>query len=598
MMTDTWIHPSAILLAGAVILPCLPKAWRKVFMVMVPLLAFADVLSMQGHNGVFGVMSFMDTTMIFGRVDALSMVFAYIMSLMCIIGTVYGLHVENPVEQSAAWVYVAGSLGVIFCGDYLTLFLFWELMAFSSVFLVWFRGRKESLATGYRYLLVHTAGGLMLLAGIVLRFKATGGDLSFGPIGVDTPQLYTWLILAGFLLNAAVPPLHAWLPDAYAEATVAGAVFMCAFTTKTAVYALARSFAGMEILVPLGVIMALYGVVYAVLENDARRLLAYHIISQVGYMVAGVGIGTQLAINGACAHAFAHILYKGLLFMGCGAVLQMTGTSKFTELGGLYKKMPKTLLFTLIGGLSISAFPLFSGFVSKAMIVAAGYEVENYWAAFLLTLASAGTFLHTGLKVPYFIWFGKNRCSKKTWQRAQDPPKNMQWAMFIAAALCIFVGCYTPYLYDMLPYPQVAAGYHPYSAYHIAETLQILLFTALGFFILLKKLAPEPTISLDLDWFYRKGGRLFYWFARKPVQTADTAVGEAWDREGIVPLMRTARFWSWFDWHVIDTVVDGTARSVRALGGKMRLLQRGRLQISITYTAVLMALALAFLALT
>ncbi|MGE4310490.1 Na(+)/H(+) antiporter subunit D [Desulfovibrio sp.] len=597
MMIDTWIHPSAILLAGAVILPCLPKAWRKIFLVLVPLLAFADVVSMQGHNGVFGSLRFMDATMIFGRVDALSMVFAYIMSLMCIIGTVYGLHVENPLEQSAAWVYVAGSLGVIFCGDYLTLFLFWEIMAFSSVFLVWFRRRKESLATGYRYLLVHTAGGLMLLAGIVLRYKATGGDMSFGPIGVDSPQLYTWLILAGFLLNAAVPPLHAWLPDAYGEATVAGAVFMCAFTTKTAVYALARGFAGMEILVPLGVIMALYGVVYAVLENDARRLLAYHIISQVGYMVAGVGIGTQLAINGACAHAFAHILYKGLLFMGCGAVLQMTGTSKFTELGGLYKKMPKTFLYTLIGGLSISAFPLFSGFVSKAMIVAAGYEVHNYWAAFLLTLASAGTFLHTGLKVPYFIWFGKNNCSKKTWQRAGDPPKNMQLAMFMAAALCIFVGCYTPYLYDMLPFPQAAAAYHPYTAYHVAETLQILLFTALGFFLLLKKLSPEPTISLDLDWFYRKGGRLFYWLARKPVQTADTAVGEAWNKEGIVPLMRTARFWSWFDWHVIDTVVDGTARGVRALGGKLRLVQRGRLQISITYMAVLMAFALAFLAL-
>ena len=597
MMIDTWIHPSAILLAGAVILPCLPKAWRKIFLVLVPLLAFADVVSMQGHNGVFGSLRFLDATMIFGRVDALSMVFAYIMSLMCIIGTVYGLHVENPLEQSAAWVYVAGSLGVIFCGDYLTLFLFWEIMAFSSVFLVWFRRRKESLATGYRYLLVHTAGGLMLLAGIVLRYKATGGDMSFGPIGVDSPQLYTWLILAGFLLNAAVPPLHAWLPDAYGEATVAGAVFMCAFTTKTAVYALARGFAGMEILVPLGVIMALYGVVYAVLENDARRLLAYHIISQVGYMVAGVGIGTQLAINGACAHAFAHILYKGLLFMGCGAVLQMTGTSKFTELGGLYKKMPKTFLYTLIGGLSISAFPLFSGFVSKAMIVAAGYEVHNYWAAFLLTLASAGTFLHTGLKVPYFIWFGKNNCSKKTWQRAGDPPKNMQLAMFMAAALCIFVGCYTPYLYDMLPFPQAAAAYHPYTAYHVAETLQILLFTALGFFLLLKKLSPEPTISLDLDWFYRKGGRLFYWLARKPVQTADTAVGEAWNKEGIVPLMRTARFWSWFDWHVIDTVVDGTARGVRALGGKLRLVQRGRLQISITYMAVLMAFALAFLAL-
>ena len=199
-----------------------------------------------------------------------------------------------------------------------------------------------------------------------------------------------YLILIGFILNAAVPPFHAWLPDAYGEATFNGSVFMCAFTTKTAVYALCRGFAGMEILVPLGVIMALYGVVYAVLENDCRRLLAYHIISQVGYMVAGVGLGTAMAINGACAHAFAHILYKGLLFMGCGAVLHMTGESKFTELGGLWKKMPWTFVFTLIGGLSISAFPLFSGFVSKSMIVTAGFEEHKYWVGFPTALASAG----------------------------------------------------------------------------------------------------------------------------------------------------------------------------------------------------------------
>ncbi len=372
---------------------------------------------------------------------------------------------------------------------------------------------------------------------------------------------------------------------------------MCAFTTKTAVYVLARSFAGMEVLVPLGVGMALYGVVYAVLENDARRLLAYHIISQVGYMVAAVGIGTPLAINGACAHAFAHILYKGLLFMGCGSVLQMTGVSKFTQLGGLYKKMPRTFVFTLIGGLSISAFPLFSGFVSKAMIVSAGFEAHNYWAGFLLTLASAGTFLHTGLKVPYFIWFGKNNCSEETWKRACDPPKNMQVAMAAAAFLCIFIGCYTPYLYNMLPFPEAAAAYDPYTAAHISETLQILLFTALGFFLLLKKLTPEPTISLDLDWFYRMGGRLFYWFARKPVQSVDTAVGQTWNRQGIVPLMRSARFWSWFDWHGIDTVVDGAARSVRALGGVLRLVQSGRLQTNIVSMVAVMAVVLTLLAL-
>ncbi|MFP5238518.1 MAG: proton-conducting transporter membrane subunit, partial [Acidobacteriota bacterium] len=434
------------------------------------------------------------------------------------------------------------------------------------------------------------------LAGLVLRYQATGGDISFGPIGVGDPQLYTWLIMAGFILNAAVPPLHAWLPDAYGEATVSGAVFMCAFTTKTAVYALARGFAGMEILVPLGVCMALYGVVYAVLENDARRLLAYHIISQVGYMVAGVGLGSQMAINGACAHAFAHILYKGLLFMGCGSVLQMTGKSKFTELGGLYKKMPRAFIFTLIGGLSISAFPLFSGFVSKSMIVAAGFEQHNLWAAFLLMLASAGTFLHTGLKVPYYIWFGKNNCSKETWEKAKDPPLNMQAAMLIASFLCIFIGCYTPYLYEMLPYPDVAAQYHPYDTYHLSETLQILLFTALGFFLLLKKLTPEAVISLDMDWFYRMGGRAFFWLARKPIQSADDTVSEAYNTIGLIPLMKTSRFWSWFDWNILDGVIDGTARGVRETGGVLRGAQAGRLQYNIILMLAVVAVVLVVLA--
>ena len=397
-MNDLWLHPALILIAGAVLVPFIKGRARTVLLVLVPALAFGRVLSLE--PGTHGVVRFLDWNLTFGRVDRLSQVFGYIMTLMCILGTFYALHVKEAANHVAAWFYVAGSLGAIYAGDYLTLFLFWELMAFSSVFLIWLRGRRQSVGVGFRYLLVHTVGGLILLCGIMLRYQATGGDLSFNLLDVAHPDLSTWLIMIGFILNAAVPPLHAWLPDAYGEATVTGSVFLCAFTTKTAVYALCRGCAGMDILVPLGVIMAIYGVVYAVLENDARKLLAYHIISQVGYMVAGVGLGTQMAINGACAHAFAHILYKGLLFMGTGSVLYMTGKSKFTELGGLYKKMPWAFVFTLVGGLSISAFPLFSGFVSKSMIVAAGFSEHRNTAAFCLMLASAGTFLHTGLKVP------------------------------------------------------------------------------------------------------------------------------------------------------------------------------------------------------
>jgi multicomponent Na+:H+ antiporter subunit D len=578
----SFIHPSLILLVGAVLLPLIPERIRKGWLLLFPLLAFASVLSMTGRSGEYLHVGFAKWTLIFGRVDALSQVFGYIMGLMCIIGTLYGLHVKRAVEHTAAWIYVAGSFGAIYAGDLITLFLFWELMAIASTFLIWFRGREESLGAGYRYLLVHMTGGVALLAGIMLQYKASGSfAFSAEALHAQSPTLATYLIMAGFILNAAVPPLHAWLPDAYGEATFNGSVFMCAFTTKTAVYALLRGLPGMEILVPLGVIMALYGVVYAVLENDSRRLLAYHIISQVGYMVAGAGLANlstefgRLAFNGACAHAFAHILYKGLLFMGCGTVLHMTGQSKFTELGGLYKKMPWTFLFTLIGGLSISAFPLFSGFVSKSMIVQAGFDSTKLWVGFLLMLASAGTFLHTGLKVPYFIWFGKNNCKPETWERAKDPNWNMTAAMALTAFLCIFIGSYTPYLYKMLPFP---VHYNPYTAFHVSETMQVLCFTALGFFVFLKVLTPEAKISLDMDWFYRKGGGLFLWFARKPVQMTDAVVGDVYKFVGLEGIKGTARGVGEFDNAVVDGAVDGFAGFFRRFGSFLRGAQRGSMQ--------------------
>ncbi len=590
-MSNFWLHPALVLLLGSLLLPLVPARLTKAYLLLVPMGAFLRAFAMQ--HGTFGEVRFLDWVLVFGRVDGLSSVFGYIMSLMCILGTLYGLHVKDKREHIASWIYAGGALGAIYAGDLLTLFLFWELMALSSVFLIWLRRGPAALESGYRYLLVHIAGGAALLAGIVLHATSPGGSLAFVEFNVDHPTLAGYLILSGFLLNAAVPPLHAWLPDAYGEATFNGSVFLCAFTTKTAVYALCRGFPGMGILVPLGVIMALYGVVYAVLENDCRRLLAYHIISQVGYMVAGVGLGTHMAINGACAHAFAHILYKGLLFMGCGAVLHMTGRSKFTELGGLYQKMPWTFAFTLVGGLSISAFPLFSGFVSKSMIVQAGFEQHLLWAGFLLNLASVGTFLHTGLKVPYFIWFGKNRCEPSTWNRAAEPPWNMMVAMTVASVLCIFIGCYTPFLYNMLPYP---VDYHPYTSYHVSETLQLLLFTAIGFFLLIKKLAPEKTISLDLDWFYRKGGRAFFWLARKPIQFVDTCVGNAYRTGGLIPLMKSARLAAKFDQGVIDGVVDGLAHTVNGVGRRLRLVQRGQVQQSLALAfAVVILLILAFL---
>ncbi len=364
---------------------------------------------------------------------------------------------------------------------------------------------------------------------------------------------------------------------------------MCAITTKTAVYTLARGFAGFDILVLLGVIMALYGVIYAVMENDIRKLLAWSIVSQVGYMIAAVGIGTELAINGASAHAVAHILYKSLLFMGTGSVLYMTGKSKFTELGGLYKKMPATMFLTIIGCLSISAAPLFAAFVSKPMIISAAFESHLNWAAWLLMFGATGTFMYNGLKLPYFLFFGKNNCSEETWEKAADPTWNMQMAMTAGAILCIVVGSVPALLYSLLPYP---VSYHPYNGYHIAETFQILGFAALAFFLLKKFLVPEDKICLDMDWFYRRGGVLFLWIAKNPIQWFDTAWGEAYRVVGMGPLMTISKFWSWFDWHAIDGVVDGIARCVRAIGGRVRTLQSGQIQFTIYFTATFAAVVL------
>mgnify|MGYP001366548671 CR=1 FL=1 len=600
-MNNLWIHPSLILICGAILLPLIPKALKKAFLLFVPLAAFAVVLSMLGQpDALHGQIDFLRWTLTFGRVDKLSLVFAVIMSGMACIGTLYGLHVEEDAQHSASWVYVSGSLGAIFAGDLLVLFLFWEVMAFSSVFLVWFRRTPESTRAGFRYLLVHVAGGLSLLAGIILWLAQPGTTIAFDSfVKLDAAYgLPGMLILIGIIVNAAVPPFHAWLPDAYPNGTFNGSVFLSAFTTKTAVYALCRGYAGMELLIWLGVIMSLYGVVYAIIENDMRRLFAYHIISQVGYMVAGAGIGTALAINGACAHAFAHILYKGLLFMGAGSVLYMTGETRMSQLGGLYKKMPWTFLLTLIGGLSISAFPLFSGFVSKSMITAAGFQNPHlYWAAFLLMLASIGTFYCNGLKVPYFVWFGKDKCSDKVRESAGDPPWNMLAAMGIAAFLCIFLGIAYGPLYRLLPFADVAAAYHPYNAAHIFESLQILLFTACAFFLMVRthKIEPHAGINVDNDILYRRGGQAIQWLASKPIQAIDTAVGECYRVLGLIPLMWTTKVVDVFDRFGIDGVVDGLAERVRAAGQRLRSAQSGAVQANLAISFAVAAIVIAAL---
>jgi len=491
------LPPFVLFFMGALVLPFLPRRIRG-WVFLVPPLAVLWLLSGL-ESGTSASVSFLLWELQPLRVDRLSLLFGWVFAMAAFVGGVYALHLKDTGQQVAALLYAGSALGAVFAGDLLTLFVFWEVMALTSAYLVLARRTQVSRASGMRYLYVHLGGGVILLAGIVLHWVESG-SLAFELFEPRTTA--AWLILVGFALNAAVPPLHAWLADAYPEATVTGAVFMSAFTTKTAVYALARGFWGWEILVPAGVIMALYGVVYAVLSDDIRRLLAYHIVSQVGYMVAGVGLGTEMGLNGATAHAFTHILYKGLLFMGAGVVLYSTGRSKLSELGGLARYMPWTVALYMIGAFSISGFPLWSGFVSKSITVEAAELLSRENVVLLLHLASIGTFLHTGLKLPYFTWWGPRRTYEP-----KPIPWNMVAAMAIAALLNTWIGLFPGGLYSILPH---AIDYEAYTFSHVVKAAQLLGFTFLAFWIFRAKLGGEALMALDTDWVYRRPARASY----------------------------------------------------------------------------------------
>src|SRR2546427_2883331 len=542
-MNVEWVHPGLLLIIGAWLVPLLKGRARRVAMISLPAAALVDCILME--PGTHGAVRFLGQELVFGRVDRLSLLFSYVFSILALVGMIYALHVDDDAQHVAALTYAGAALGATFAGDFLSLFLFWELMALSAALLVWLRRKPAAVAAGFRYLLVHVFGGLCLLGGTVLYWSQTG-SLTFGDMTPYAGSAAFTLILIAFVLNAAVPLFGAWLPDAYPEATATGAVFLTAFTTKSAVYALIRGFAGTEILVWWGAAMAVYGVVYAVLENDARRLLAYHIISQVGYMVCGVGIGTELALNGSTDHAFSHIIYKALLFMGAGAVLQMTGLRKLSEMGGLYKTMPLTLGLYMVGAFAISAVPLFSGFVSKSMVIAAAGESHRAAIFLLLTLASSGTFLHTGLKLPYYMFFGQDRGL-----RGQEPPANMLVAMGLTAAACVLIGVFPALLYRHLPN---GVDFVPYTLQHVTSTLGMLAFTAWGFFLLLKHLDPVPTISLDTDWFYRRGASALGTLVRGPLARLEYGfVGEIYEFVVRRPVLGAANFFRDLDSYVVDS---------------------------------------------
>lgn len=496
------LPPGLILILGALAIPLLPKRAQPFAAVVLPALGLVQLLMLA--PGESHQLRLFDLELTVVRVDRLSLVFGYIFCLAAFLAAVYALHVKDTLQHVAAMVYVGAAVGAVFAGDLVTLFVYWELTAVSSVFLVWASRTEAAYRSGMRYLVIQVGSGVLLLAGVILHASATG-SIAFGQLIGDDGLLATaspgvLLIFLAFGVKSAFPFLHNWLQDAYPNGTVTGTVFLSAFTTKLAIYALARGFPGTEILVPMGVVMTLFPVFYAVIENDLRKVLAYSLNNQLGYMVVGIGIGTALSLNGTVSHAFAHILYKALLFMTMGAVLHRTGTIKATELGGLYKSMPVTTVCCIIAAASISGFPFFSGFVTKSMVIAEVEHLHLTWIFLGLLVASAGVMEHSGIKIPYFAFFGHD-----SGIRVKEAPWNMLAAMVASAALCVGIGLFPGPLYSLLPFP--VGDYEPYTAAHVLTTFRLLVFAILAFAVLVRTgiYPPERAgVNLDFDWSYRK----------------------------------------------------------------------------------------------
>jgi multicomponent Na+:H+ antiporter subunit D len=468
---------------------------RSVLMLAAPLLGGLH-LWFDVPDGVLVTMSLLEFDLTVMRADRLSLVFGYIFHIAAFVLVIYTLHLKDTIQHVAGLIYAGSAMGAVFAGDLITLFIFWELLVISSVFLIWARRSIRATQAGMRYLVFQVTSGVLLLAGALIHYRYTG-SLEFSFIGIENPG--GWLILLAFGIKSAFPFLHNWLTDAYPESTPTGAAVLSVFTTKVAIYALARGYPGTDLLIYIGAVMACFPIFFAVIENDLRRVLSYSLINQLGFMVCAIGIGTSLAMNGAVAHAFSHILYKSLLFMSMGAVLYRVGHVYASDLGGLYKTMPKTTVLCIVGAVSISALPLFSGFVSKSFVMTALLEEGHQYVWLMMLFASAGVLHHAGIKVPYFAFFAHD-----SGIRTSEAPRNMIVAMVIAAALCILIGVQPQYLYALLPWE---VDYWPYDTTHVVAQLQLLFFAALAFIWMEKRhYAPAEihAVNIDAEWFYRK----------------------------------------------------------------------------------------------
>ncbi|MDZ7747883.1 MAG: proton-conducting transporter membrane subunit [Halofilum sp. (in: g-proteobacteria)] len=499
--------PGLLLLIAAAIVPFTTGRARAAVVVTAPVLTLLAVWTVPAGEGA--LLHYLGQPLDPVHPSAAGRLFATVFSLVALGGAVFALPVARTLEYVAAFVYAGAAIGVTFAGDWVSLFVCWELMAVASMAVVWAGGTERAWRASLRYIHIHILGGVVLMFGIA-GWIAQTGSVAIGPI--EPSSIAAWCMLAGILVNAGAPPLWPWIADAYPEASPSGTVFLSAYTTKTAVFVLLVAFPGVELLVWLGLAMIAYGALYALLADDMRRLLAHSIVGQVGFMLVCIGVGTPLALDAAAAHAVAHILYKALLLMAAGSVIYVTGRRLMSELGGLGRTMRLTAACAFVGGLAIAAAPLTAAFASKSLITAALAKAHAAPAWFGVMAGSALALVYVGLRFPWFTFCGRERGV-----HAEDPPAPMRGAMIAFAVLIVLLGLYPPGLYALLPH---GSSYHPYTLDHVLAQVELLAFSALVFFALLPLLRPRPGRALDVDWLWRVPGG---WLARHLTDALGTA---------------------------------------------------------------------------
>jgi len=531
--------PGLIMMIGGLLLPLLPRSTRILAVLLLPLLtAYAAWNIPEGTDIVSHFAGLLLHPVYY---HPYSLIFATVFCIAAFIGGVFALKtVSRPLELSAAYLYAGSAVSAVYSGDLVSLFIFWEIMAVGSTAVVLCGATSGARQAAFRYAIMHFFGGVLLLAGIA-AYITYAKDIMITPLSFNFANLYDLmsgdlgtiaklLMLLGILINAGAPPLGAWLPDAYPESSPTGGVFLSAFTTKTSVFVLLTLFPGSDILLWIGLIMVFYGIIMGAITNDLRGMLSYSIINQVGFMVAGIGIGTEMALLGAAAHAFCHIIYKCALFMSAGSVIQATGIRKTTELGGLYHTMKITAFCGFIGAISISAFPFTSGFISKALYVEGAIEANMAMVWLLLLAGSVGVAALTGCKYMWFVFFQED-----SGLRPKEAPLNMKLAMLLVSALCILPGFMPQAVYMLLP---VGIDYNPNTTDHIINQIELLLGGCVAFFVLLALQKRTDTIVLDFDWLWRKfaGGlimlseQLIYFTAGAAAKAAKIVLGKAKDK--------------------------------------------------------------------